>query len=89
MTAFLAKNSDMAGFADNVFIKRKRDRFYQNIISFFLMTYQVLLQASLHRYDRFSVKKLRRRDSFSCRQGRFCGRDFLTYGTCQGFLVVT
>ena len=30
MTAFLAKNSNMAGFAENFFIKRKRDRFSLN-----------------------------------------------------------
>ena len=35
MTAFLAKNNDMACFADNFFIKRKRDRFFQNIAGFF------------------------------------------------------
>ena len=35
MTAFLAKNSDIAGFADNFFIKRKCDRFFQDIAGFF------------------------------------------------------
>ena len=49
------------------------------------MTYQVLLQASLYRHDRFSVKKLWRRDSFSCQQGRFGRRDFLTSEYMSGF----
>ena len=34
MTAFLAKNSDMAGFADNFLIKQKHDRFSRNIAGF-------------------------------------------------------
>ena len=35
MTAFLAKNSDVASFANNFFIKQKSDRFSRNIAGFF------------------------------------------------------
>ena len=35
MTAILAKNSDMAGYADNFFIKRKCNRFSRDMAGCF------------------------------------------------------
>ena len=85
MTAFLAKNSAMAGFAGNFFRKRKHDTFSQNIASFFLCRIRFCCKLAYIGMTGFLLKKLRKYDGFLCQLGRFYERDFLIVGTCQVF----